>query len=824
MMSTSALSFVQRVDEYSRQLNDWSLSIDALKGNQGFVTYERVISNSAATYKIADIVAFSYPKTEKLDADAILKTLKKISKLNGLSKMTIQGAIRIEGFDPQINRQVVYFVSNDKKNNRMLVSYATYRDSYGSMIGLETELISRLVHNLTGKKDKKYSFVNLFISNAYAEDPCAHCNGNPICLMSCNSQGSSSSAGTSSAGFGGLDLSSLTQSLDQTNAQLEVLNKNVAVANINWATSNNKWQQTNQNWMDTNDIIDQRSQEAIELAGSESQAWRKMTKKESEAWREMTDEALDRALTLGENLTDPTHLFKMAAASAAGAVVGATAASMAINGAKAIVGFIAKWARGDFKKMKEDQILKEFNDAKKAWYEGSKKLKGLEQTIDQTLRAIELSKKFDLSNPLLIRKLDIKILDYEDRLKAQRQLASSYEQGSCDREKAYAKVLDFKNEITELKTIVQIMNQADPLIKACKTLKDALRELVEAEGILQRARPNILKAEKLVNKKLFQSQKDAAETMVDLQRKTHAQSVNRGQKHHLNYLAANADFDINVLASNASRDCRKAFRKTGLKKQLSHQDIKKYCATIIGVGDGSLSEIQQNLAGYFGDSLTKAQRGLLVHQFNVYNLPQSVAKYGEYVSQKEKLFEEAHLDRKGHKSRIDNMNDLLTLDPEIAAEEIRGMNKFFENIMSEQSLLYTKDLRDKRYEIEEKCAGVDPYHSDEMGEDDLRAKILEAQADIDKLNGKDMNGTIVHCAHDLEKIECANALKDYDEHLKTNPSDLQRIVIVPRSKMLTDSMVYAPKSGGYNFAQISVGVSAKKLDKKLKGLETRILK
>ena len=701
-ISFNAFSILEKVDNHRRLLKSWSLSIDAMRGNQGFYTFDRTINNKAAHYKIADLVVFSYPINEKLNRKSIYLTLLKTGKYRGLSGSKFGEALRFEGYDVDRNRQVVYFVSNDYENKRMLVSHATYRDSYGSVIAKETELISRLVHNITGKKNKtkKYSFLNLLISNAYAQNPCSQCNGNPICLLACsNATGGGGNTNTGSGsgvlgnsgnmgntgggntntggggfgggflpdfggsgpgggnsgggfGFGGMDFSQLTGSLSDTANQMDILNQNITTQmgglnstlgntntqlgnmntnwsntngqlgdlNNNWSNTNNildqqlgdanaNWADTNQqlgdmntnwantngqlgdmntNWANTNNILDQRSKEFMEMTEKESTAWREMMQTESKAWREMTDRNANRAMDLGEKLADPKHLFKMAAASAAGAVLGATAVNMAIGGAKAIIGFLVKWARGDFKKMKEEQILKEFNQAKKAWLENTKKMRGLEATIDQTLRSMELSKRFGIRNPDLMQKLKIQIKDYGLKLKAREEKAASLPEGSCDRQKVLEEAVKFEDEIAELKLLADIFNRADPLRQTCKLLRDSLRQLAEVEGLLQRARPNILKAERVVNNLVFEGQKDAIETMDDLRKNKMSRQVKNGQAEHLDFLEERNALDIQQLQSQSSRDCRQSFKRTQLNKKIKKVDIKKYCSGIMDIGAGDL--------------------------------------------------------------------------------------------------------------------------------------------------------------------------------------------------------------------------------------------
>ncbi|WP_408096848.1 hypothetical protein ACJVC5_17555 [Peredibacter sp. HCB2-198] len=738
-------------------LKKWQVITKGSKAGNTMESYERKIVTPYSQFTVAQMTNMELNFTGPQTIDSVRDFLSKEFRLVGLHEKKLNGATRFEGYRPDINRQVVVFVSF--KNKKIKVSSGFYRPAYGRVIALEVELLHRKYHKISDKVSSFpiFKILNPFIEEAYAQTDCTKCAGNPMCLLLCRS-------GNSSTGSlpGGLDLSSIQSELVNANSQLTALNgnlgnfntnigvanNNLANSNVNWANTNtqigninntlnnqmngvnanwantntqignlnNNWANTNtqignlntsintqvgtfnQNYAETNaqlqeanknikdftTMADKRADEALK----ESQAWRAMTEKESQEWRALAREQSDRGLVVAEKMVDPKHLFKMATYSAAGAVLGASVANLAISGVTTAVSFLYKWATGELKEMKQAELLREFANAMKVYEDTSKISKGLELSIDSALASMALHKKFQLENSEVLANIQKYILETEFQIE------------DAKKNRCIEELVPLNQKLVEFQSLAKILDMADPQKKMCLDLKEMFRKLAEVEGVLQNARPNLLKAEEALNWQLAREQNEGAEILEDIQKGKLAKEVKKTQDKQREELYERNKKDTEKLVEDIVDDCRDSFRV--FDHNIKRGNLKKYCESLLTNKEAATPEGLYKALPELNDT----QRKQIMREFKKKYVQLGIDKVEAYEKQRKELFSDFEKESARHHEEVSNLKDRVQLDPRIALNEMKAINEFVEKLMKEQAYIYSDGMRVKKAQFEEACQSL----------------------------------------------------------------------------------------------------------------------
>lgn len=777
------LAFAGLIDD--PYLKKWNKIMTGAKGGNTIESFERQIVTPQSRYTVASVTTMELNYKGDKSLESVKSFLNQEFKLIGLQEKAFPGATRFEGYRPDINRQVVMFVSFIGK--KIKVSSAFYRPTYGRVIALEVELIHRKYHKLGNKVSSfpHLKIFNPFIENAYAQTDCTKCAGNPMCLLLCRSGNTGS--GSSGGILAGLDLSGIQNELGSANSQLNALNGNlgsfntnlsvtntqIGNSNTNWANTNTQignmnntlntqignantnwnntntqignmnntintqmgnantnWNNTNTqignantNWANTNtqignmnntintqigafnnnhaetnaqfeeanrnfanltNVADKRAQEALQ----ESQAWRAMTEKESQEWRNLVKEQSDRGLVVAEKMVDPNHLFKMATYSAAGAVLGASVANLAISGVTTAVGFLYKWATGELKEMKQAELLREFSMAMKVYEDSSKISKGLEMSIDSALASMALHKKFQLENSEVLSNIQKYILETEFQIE------------DAKKNRCIEDLVPLNQKLVEFQSLAKILDMADPQKKMCLSLKEMFQKLAEVEGVLQNARPNLLKAEEALNWQLAREQNEGAEILDDIQKGKLSKQVKKTQDKQREELYERNKNDTKNLVTDITDDCRDAFRV--FDHDIKTADLKSYCESLTtGKSAASAEGLVKALP-----QLKEEQRRLILREFKKKYVQLGIDKVVAYEKQRQELFSDFEKESNRHHEEVKNLKDRIQIDPRIALNEMKAINEFVEKLMKEQAYIYSDGMRVKKAQFEEACQSL----------------------------------------------------------------------------------------------------------------------
>ncbi|MES2528701.1 MAG: hypothetical protein V4598_16575 [Bdellovibrionota bacterium] len=682
---------------FAETLPKWKLSLDAKKDGGKIRTYQRMMNVQGVHYSIAEMTIFEIPSSQKESTTMIPDALKKAMQLEGFSHTKTKDTERYEGWSPKLRRQVVIHLTTTEK--QIKVSSAFYRPFYGRNLALEVELFQRLEHNLTDKKTTSvfHHFFNKIISDAYAAEDCSRCAGNPSCLLLCRSANSGVS-GTNSA-LAGMDLSGIQTELSSSNQQLSALNSSInlgadGIANIAAqagnidANINVIGTQANQNWANSNQQADQLNQN-LANANQNIVSAQASAQIESDQWQQIVEERSDRALRIGEQMSDPKHVARLSASAAAGAVIGASVANLAVAGIKSAVTFLARWVSGDLARAKDEELVREFNQAMQVYDQSSKLSEELEKRIDNILASMELHARFRLNNSDVLENLQRNII------------TTGFELEDATACRDADKMIDLNRQLVEYRSLATILDVPNPLQKMCTDLRESFRKLAEIEGMLQNARPNLLKAEAALNNTRARNQNDAAKAIDRLQDGDLYQDVSRSQDRQRRRLYERNLSDTKKLRHDIEDDCEDSFNRLDQKPE--RKAIRDYCKTLV-TQDKNLPQF--NLGSAF-PALPEASRSQLVQSFNRELIPMGIEKHSTYEQQRTQLFADFERETNRHEAAVSSLRDRISIDPEIALRELTSINAFVERIMTEQAYLYTNGLKGKQRKIEEACAGIE---------------------------------------------------------------------------------------------------------------------
>lgn len=674
---------------------DWHLVMAGKKEGNSIRSIERKITTPVSRYTVGQITFNELAFKGEKNSDDVRELLKKEMKLKGLQETDFGKAKRFEGYQEDLRRQVIIFVSFPK--DKIKVSSAFYRPTYGTKVALEIEFLSRKYHEVSNRVSG-FKIPSLF-SEAYAQDDCTKCAGNPMCLMLCKSANPTVNT-TSTISVEGLD--QIQSQISSTNTNLSILTQTVNSAstdtNTNWADTNVEINKANGNWAETNENIKKLDATLTESNAKIDKATQTFDEKsskaleESQAWREMTKAQSDKAISIGEKMSDPNHLFKMATFSAAGAVVGATVANLAISGVSSAVSFLAKWITGKLKEEKQENILKEFAQAMKVYDESSQLAKNLEISIDAVLANLALKDKFKMDNSELLGNIQKFIIKTEFEIE---DLKKKENKNECIDD-----LVGLNQKLLEFKSLAKILDINNPQETMCLQLKDMFTKIAEVEGVLQNARPNLIKAEDALNWDKSRNQNKALKVMDNIRGGDVARDTRRTQDKQAKRLYEQNLRETKLLAEDVIEDCRESLKAS--KNKINKKESRTYCESIIK--DKSLAS-SEGLAKSF-PRLNPDEVKVVTDSFKAKYVELGIDKLKVFKEQREDVFADFEKESNRHFETSMNLKDRIQLDPRVALEEMKAINQFSEKLMKEQAYFYTDGLKNRKAKFDEACMDV----------------------------------------------------------------------------------------------------------------------
>ena len=492
----------------------------------GSITYFKFPKQKGRTYNFAD-------ELQKI-RDAMDPSMKWTTRVVGQSLVQ-------ESTWEKANRFFRIYISD--RGSSIAVSVAMIRAGYANSVGIEAEILQLQQSGENKERSKVLErLMSMLEKNAYAADLMGIGNMANTLLGMNRGMGiggmptSSTFTAASGSGFGmtvtaamdantlssinGLstNLSSISSQMPgittqwaNTNGQLGTLNGQIPGMQQTWTNTNDQISQINsqmptvlQNWATTNDQIKQAN---TTLAGisTELPQFNQNLKDFNTQYKRTND--------LLEEFNDPSHAFVWAAASAAGAVVGAMAVNLAVDGVTAAGKYLYELITGE---EKDKKLMAAFQEAMKKWDEQSEKLVKLEKAVDSAITLNDISKKLNITKETSLELSAMIELKEMERKLAREALEKAVRDNCAACMKKAAKEAAHLNEVVEsLKSVQENYEKLNMDKALCSDLLDAFRKIHMMEGMMQKMRIEILAAQDLWQK---QYNKDLGELKSKMER------------------------------------------------------------------------------------------------------------------------------------------------------------------------------------------------------------------------------------------------------------------------------------------------------------------
>lgn len=512
---------------------------EELKSSNGETVrvYRRFYQDKERAFPLAQL---THLKTKKVSdksfkhyADEVRSSISKMYRPKALVERRYDNARVLEGFWEKGNRFFRYYVWEHAGERH--TSIALFRISYGDKLYVESELFQRTLYLKTSGKVATTStnLLDLIIGQAYAQGNCSCSAGDYLCLLLCTSGGGSTGGGTgilngtidvntntnvnvgldanTNSLFSGF-LSEMTvlntnisafntyadQNWDQSNANWQETNNQLAGVNQNWANSNQNWQQTNQvmeqtrqefanfssmidrNWTESNAVLDQRMGEFNQIL---DQRWG-----ESNA---IIEDQMQQANDILKQAMEPKNAFVLAAATGAGAALGATLVNFAVDGVVFGIKKLVELFRPD---MNDEEKLAAFQKAIEEYEKVTSAHKQLEDILENLPIMMKMSKElkrtredvaFNMEDLRVEREL--KLYEIEDAKQKEGELradTSNSNRAQCVRE-AVRHRIGLEDQLKDMdKLIAYLQNNTNIENQFCGDLQNIWRKYLDAEMAL----------------------------------------------------------------------------------------------------------------------------------------------------------------------------------------------------------------------------------------------------------------------------------------------------------------------------------------------------
>ncbi|HCM38970.1 MAG: hypothetical protein A2X97_08880 [Bdellovibrionales bacterium GWA1_52_35] len=477
-------------------------------------TYEgkaltRYVTAGSLRFYVGNIVYYKFPKQDIHNGETAGGIAEKVRYSMGLETWHHRkvGAAHVYETKWKSAQRFVRLYITEQKDS-YTYSIAMIRLSYADAVVIEAELLQR---KLAGVLKEQTSWLDRLFAWIGPEEAHAECAPEDIaCLIAASSgsysgmtgslgaantganslpgAGATGTTGTTGGlgdlgnlsslmggGIGGMDVTTTIALNPETNSAITGLNANMGATNTNLDAANKNWSTTNQNLTD------------IQTKWSDSN---KTLKDSNKNWAETND--------LMREFMDPKHAFVWAAASAAGAAVGAMTASLVVDtlvsGGKAIYQAIYEAITHE---KEEARLLEAFKKARENWEKVSSTISELEKAIDSSIELRRLSSSLGLN-----RETAIKLSALLEEMKIRKELKQDDLRNAIRDRQPRECIEEESQSVAKLGNLVagfELVNanmkdkQGDAVL--CDNLQSVLSKLRAAEGLLQKARTDILAAQ-----------------------------------------------------------------------------------------------------------------------------------------------------------------------------------------------------------------------------------------------------------------------------------------------------------------------------------------
>jgi hypothetical protein len=500
------LLFVSNLEAKSTSVWKWRAGLEQTSpAGESVRIYQRFYQDKERAFALGQLTHLKAQKVEKESfkqyADAVKKSAKKIYRPKMIVERRYGDAYVFEGFWDKGNRFFRYYVWQHKEKRHTSVS--TFRISYGDKLYTETEIFQRTLYLKNSNKVKTTSFevLDLFMNKAWAQDGCNCAPGDYLCLLLCASNG-----GGATGGSGGINFNDFLSEITTLNTNISAFNANVNTnwgeSNNNWNASNQNWNASNENWGETNRILDETRQEFASFNQMIDRNWAEsneiidnrmgeFNQILDQRWGEsnaILEDQMQQANDILKQAMKPENAFVLAAATGAGAALGATLVGFAVDGVVFGIKKLVELFKPD---MNDEEKLAAFQKAIEEYEKVSSAHKQLEDVLENLPMMMKMSRA-------LAQTRENTLFNLQD-LRVERELKQHEINAAKAREGELAEATNMPNRATCLREAIQTrigleddLKDMDKLItylqnnmnlenKFCGDLQNIWRKYLDAE-------------------------------------------------------------------------------------------------------------------------------------------------------------------------------------------------------------------------------------------------------------------------------------------------------------------------------------------------------
>ncbi len=482
--------------------------------------YQRFYQDEQNVFSLGQLSHIEANKTDKQSfkeyASAVKAAAKQLYRPNGIIERRYADAYVFEGFWQKGNRFFRYYVW--EKGEKRHTAVVVFRISYGDKLYTETEIFQRVLYLKNSNKiaTTSTSVLDLFVDQARAQNPCNCAPNDYLCLLMCATNGGGSGSGGGLGGLGSIDFNGFLGQLTDLNANVSAFNTNV---NTNWGNSNTNWNNSNENWSETNRILEQTQQEFANFNQMVDRNWsesnRILDQRMGETiemvdrrWGEtnaMVENQMQQANDILKQAMKPENAFILAAATGAGAALGATLVNFAVDGVVFGIKKLIELFKPD---MNDAEKLAAFQKAIEEYEKISLAHKQLEDVLENLPMMMEMSRTlaktredtlFELQD-LRVEK-EMKLYEIEDakKIEGEWRLSSSANKATCLRQ-AIQHRLGLEDKVKDMEKLIRYLDEnMDLENKFCGDLKNIWRKYIDAEVALASLRRKLALPEMQAN-------------------------------------------------------------------------------------------------------------------------------------------------------------------------------------------------------------------------------------------------------------------------------------------------------------------------------------
>jgi hypothetical protein len=659
----------------------WNASRVQKQGDTELQTFHRLIINPDMVFEIGNVISITTPKTQNFSLSEVESTLRRAFQGSEISVRSLPYAKAIDIDWKAGNRVVRFFVS--EKDGKVHYVSSSFRRVYAAPLLHETEALMRQLAGISAPGQKRIPWIDRMVSwlwerewfqSAYAAATCSLVNINCTGIPNINKPITVPNVNIPSVpGVRNINLNNAISFSNQFNTSVNVDGKQLGQ---DFVTGSGK----------IADSINAASYRATQALNNDAKA----IQNGADAVNNV-----DRTL---QKLTSEGKVAKLAAAAAAGYALGTLAISLAVGGVTMAADFLIEAITH---KKEKAELLNRFVVAREAYEKSKDQIKQLEtllDSFDDFNRMLKDNEKMTREEFLTLAPQ--RLMDHQIALNVNMKWAEdAYRSGDVQcRNFFVAQSAQFKDLVESYQAIISRYG-TDKKNSMCGDMRENLRKLTEAEGLLQRARISILTARDVWNEEMAKAEKQA-ETGVSRAKRVD-EDVNKDQLKREEARHTKALADIGKKVDALVNTCVENLSKWDDRWWFPGKARKKACTQ---AATGAELTFDEQVVEVFGKP-KDGDVAKFASQIREMRIADEYAKIDEERMNETRSYESSRVRMRETAEAITNAKQVLAVNQDLARGLTEADNEWFLKILREQNSSddRVKELQKKEAMLKQWC-------------------------------------------------------------------------------------------------------------------------